>query len=449
MKKVTIIGAGISGLSCSYHLGHKNCTIFERNKFLGGHIYSHKKDGSTWDEGPHISFTKNSYVQNLFEQSVNGEFLECEANVSNYYKGNWIPHPAQTNLWAVPEPLRKKCLKDFLEINANRHKYKKNPENYSEWIDRAFGKTFAKNFTSIYTSKYWTCDPKELSTDWIGDRVLYPDIDSVLKGSTAKQEKSSHYITKFRYPKKGGYVQFLNKISSGANVNLDHDLEKIDFKNKIITFTNGKKHSFDKLISTIPLTELIKVADGVPDDVRAASETLKCSSTLLVNVTANHLPLKPFHWLYVYDKDKICTRINHIDLLSSNNTPVGKTGIQVEIYSSPYRPFELTQEEISKKVVEELKEMGLIKSAETAHTIFVPFANVIFDNKRKDAQKYIFNWLEQFGLEREEDDLEPMTDWEKKKSKKMGQLILAGRFAQWKYYWSDDCVLRGKFIAGI
>jgi len=31
----------------------------------------------------------------------------------------------------------------------------------------------------------------------------------------------------------------------------------------------------------------------------------------------------------------------------------------------------------------------------------------------------------------------------------MGQLILAGRFAQWKYYWSDDCVLRGKFIAGI
>ena len=128
---------------------------------------------------------------------------------------------------------------------------------------------------------------------------------------------------------------------------------------------------------------------------------------------------------------------------------MGKTGIQVEIYSSPYRPFELTQEEISKKVVEELKEMGLIKSAETAHTIFVPFANVIFDNKRKDAQKYIFNWLEQFGLEREEDDLEPMTDWEKKKSKKMGQLILAGRFAQWKYYWSDDCVLRGKFIAGI
>ena len=30
---------------------------------------------------------------------------------------------------------------------------------------------------------------------------------------------------------------------------------------------------------------------------------------------------------------------------------------------------------------------------------------------------------------------------------KVGDLILAGRFGQWKYYWTDDCVLRGKYIS--
>jgi len=31
----------------------------------------------------------------------------------------------------------------------------------------------------------------------------------------------------------------------------------------------------------------------------------------------------------------------------------------------------------------------------------------------------------------------------------LGDVILAGRFGQWKYYWSDDCVLRGKQIGEI
>jgi hypothetical protein len=25
--------------------------------------------------------------------------------------------------------------------------------------------------------------------------------------------------------------------------------------------------------------------------------------------------------------------------------------------------------------------------------------------------------------------------------------MLAGRYAQWKYYWTDDCVLRGADVA--
>jgi hypothetical protein len=46
---------------------------------------------------------------------------------------------------------------------------------------------------------------------------------------------------------------------------------------------------------------------------------------------------------------------------------------------------------------------------------------------------------------RETDDLDPATDWAKA-TQPTGALIMAGRFAQWKYFWTDDCVLRGRCL---
>ena len=43
MKKVLIVGAGISGMSISYYLRNKfKITILEKNDYLGGHAHTHK-----------------------------------------------------------------------------------------------------------------------------------------------------------------------------------------------------------------------------------------------------------------------------------------------------------------------------------------------------------------------------------------------------------------------
>ncbi len=170
---ITILGAGLAGLSCSFHLGHENCILFEANSYPGRHIYSHQHDGFTWDEGPHVSFTEHPYVRELFEESVQGEFLEYEVNVSNYYKGHWIPHPAQSNLWAIPEPIRSDCLDDFLK-SRNTAEVAKMPRNYAEWLEQAFGKTFAQTFPAVYTRKYWSCYAKQQEI-LVTDNCVSPD----------------------------------------------------------------------------------------------------------------------------------------------------------------------------------------------------------------------------------------------------------------------------------
>src|SRR5687768_5619295 len=112
--RFAILGAGMSGLSASFHLEHRDAVIFEARGHYGGHTHSELTDGFTWDDGPHISFTANDYVRNLFAKMVDGEYEEVRVNPSNYYGGHWITHPAPTNLYQVPEPLRTECLESFL-----------------------------------------------------------------------------------------------------------------------------------------------------------------------------------------------------------------------------------------------------------------------------------------------------------------------------------------------
>ena len=445
MNEISILGSGIAGLSCSFHAGHDKCIIFEKNPYSGGHLHSHKNNDFIWDEGPHVSFTKQPYVRDLFHESVKGKYIEFSSNLANWFQGNWIPHPAQSNLFAIPEPLRNSCLKDFLKARENLNS-EETPKNYEQWLQNAFGETFAKTFPEAYTKKYWTKAAKELAIDWIGNRIYYPKKEDFINGSKKQLKNQTNYISTVRYPIYGGFGSFMDKLKFGANIKFNYEMNKIDLKNKIIFFKNGKRHKYEKLVSTLPLPELIKMALNVPAGIKIAANTLSCSSLLLLNITANHNALKPFHWLYVYDKDKLSTRINHTDLLSPNNSPKDKTGIQVEIYFSKFRPLIHDISEITKKVIQELKDMGLIIKHETVHTQVIKYANVIFDHDRKSAQDQIFDWLEQFGLRREDDDLDPNTNWQKKSSVQTGNLILAGRYGQWKYYWSDDCVMRGKIL---
>ena len=445
--QVTILGAGLAGLSCSYHLGHDNCVVFEAENHTGGHIYSHLVQECTWDEGPHISFTKSDYVRKLFEESTAGKILEYEATIGNWLDGHWIPHPAQLNLYAAPKSLAKRCLDDFLRTRKNKDSNAL-PQNYGEWLDQAFGNTFATEFTSKYTRKYWTCEPQDLETDWIGQRVQYPDVDSVKDGFERPPTEKSHYISKVRYPQRGGFYAFSNLFKQGANVHLNKRVNKICLHGKTIYFCDGSTHKYETLINTIPLDEFIRMTAEASTHILNAADSLSCTSALLINITGESNNPLPYHWLYVYDEDFASTRITQNQLLSPNNMKEGQVGLQVEIYGSKYKPFPGSAEAIASKVIQEVARMGLVEKVEDYHIQRIRYANVIFDHHRKKALDTILDWLTEFGLKRSNQDLDPMTEWDNCEKYNITPLNLAGRFGEWKYHWSDDCVLRGKQISG-
>ena len=448
----TILGAGLSGISVADLLNKNNIsfTIFEGKSHGGGHIHSEKVNEFTWDEGPHVSFTKSEYVKKYFADNCNNEYLEFSAIPSNYFKGNWVPHPAQANMYAIPEPLRTDCIVDVEKIRTELGATF-TAQNYQQWINYAFGRTFAENFPEAYTSKYWTTKPENLTTDWIGKRVYFPEVSDMVESAKGPLQKQTHYLTQFRYPRTGGFYSFIKAVEKALPIRYNKKLQYISFNKKQLHFTDGEIISYDKLISTIPLPEMIRNSDA-PDDVKRHAATLKCSQVLIINVTVSHATPIQNHWIYVYDRELYSTRINFTELLSPSNGVPGKTGIQVEVYFSEYRPLKEPIEEIEKKVLKELVTMRLAQSEEAIeayHSKWINWANVIFDVNKIKAQNAVFNWLETKGMKREADDLLPMTDWDTKMNEEvqLGDIILAGRFAQWKYYWTDDCVLRGLKIS--
>jgi protoporphyrinogen oxidase len=426
METVTVLGAGISGLAVSYYLGHDNCVVYEADSHYGGHVYSEERDGCVWDDGPHVSYTKNEYIQQLFSDLVGGEFEEVQAEVVNYFKGHWIDHPAQSNLYQIPEPLRTQCLNSFLESRVENPIEQGAPADYEEWIRRAFGRVFADTFPAAYTRKYWTREPVDLGTDWVGKRVYYPKVDDVTAGAKGPLGRSTYWVNRWRYPSKGGFYTYTHKLAEGARFEFGKKLVSINFQKRGLRFEDGTKASFETLVSTLPLPLLIQCSEDAPGDVREAASMLKATRLLLVRVAAKHRSVRKEPWLYVYDEDKISTRVSIQENFSPHNAPSGMSALSVEVCGSDFKPLPADREAVVEQVKAELIEMGLLEGPQAVHGVSVrycPWGQVIYDHNRRAALERIKKFLEGFGV------------------------IRAGRYSQWGYMMTHDCVLRGKKIA--
>jgi len=426
MATVTVLGGGISGLAVSYFVGHGKCRIYEADSHYGGHVYSEEQGGCIWDDGPHVSYTKNEYIQELFSELIGGEFEEVQAEVVNYYRGHWIDHPAQSNLYQIPEPLRTQCLESFLESRVERTAEQKPPSNYEEWIYQAFGRVFADTFPAVYTRKYWTREPADLGTDWIGERVYYPKVEDVTAGAKAALGRSTYWVNRWRYPSKGGFFSYTHKMADSARIEYGKKLIAINFQQRSLGFEDGTRANYETLVSTLPLPLLIQCAEDAPADVREAAAMLKATRLLLVRVVANHPSVRKEPWLYVYDEDKIATRISIQENFSSHNAPAGKTALSVEVCGSDFKPLPTDRTALVEQAKAELIEMGLLEKPEAVDSVsirYCPWGQVIYDHQRRSALDRINKFLEGHGV------------------------IRAGRYAQWGYMMTHDCVLRGKKIA--
>jgi protoporphyrinogen oxidase len=428
--KIAVLGSGMAGCGAVHRLHAEGVPslMYDQHPYHGGHTASHtSKNGFTFDEGPHVSFTKIERLQKILAGNVNHEYETLKTYINNHWKGHWIKHPAQCNLHGLPTELVVNILRDFIHAQSNDYG---EIQNYEDWLKASFGKTFAETFPMEYTLKYWTTSADNMSTEWVGPRLYQPNLEEVLRGALAPalpDARDIHYVTHFRYPSHGGFVSYLDSFVKQTDLRLGHQLVSYDPKTQNLQFANGVVESCDQLISSIPLPELIPMIVGTPSDVLEATQKLACTSVVLINLGINRSDLIDANWTYFYDKDIIFPRISTPHLQSPNNVPQGAGSLQIEIYfSKKYRPLDCDPKNYIQPVIRDLQQCGILRRDDEIlfeDAMLIPYANVIFDLDRSDALSIVHGYLDEIGVN------------------------YCGRFGDWGYLWTDDAFISGENAA--
>ena len=427
MSQICVLGTGMAGFGAAYGLREAGRTpvLFDKRPHYGGHTASFVYEGRyTFDEGPHVSFTKDDRLQGIFAAAVDGKYEVLHTKVNNYWKGYWIKHPAQVNLHGLPAELVTRIIADYVQA-------KQQPPreicNYEDWLRGSFGNTFAETFPMEYTIKYHTTSAANLSTDWIGPRLYQAKLEEILRGALGPATTDVHYIEGFRYPSRGGFVSYLRRFMEQADLRLDHEVVAIDPRRREIRFANGNLVPYTGLISSIPLPDLIPTIAGTPRDVLEAAARLACSEVVIVNLVVDRPDLIDAHWTYFYDRDIFFTRISTPHLQSAQNVPPGCGSLQAECYySKKYRPLDRTPEECIEPVIRDLIRVGVLRETDRIlfrNTMHLRYANVIFDLERANALKTVHGYLDDLGI------------------------AYCGRYGDWLYIWTDESFLSGERAA--
>jgi len=414
---IVILGSGISGISAGYHLEKKGekVVIYEKDNDWGGLCGNFTIDGFRFDRFVHFTFAPDEYTKNLFEES--SPTYAHPSVSSNYYQGCWLKHPAQNNLAPLPTEEKVKIIKGFIN---RKEKPFASLENYEEWLRVQYGDYFAENFPFRYTRKYWGVEPKELETKWVGNRMHTPDLDEVLRGAFETQDKTFYYTSHMKYPKKGGFRSILNNCRKGLDIRFNKEVVKINTEEKNVTFKDGTNAEYSRLISSLPLPEIIKILDKVPQEVKTAAGNLMHTCGYMVSLGFKRPDVAKHLWFYIYDEDILSSRVYSPNLKSPDNVPDGCSSLQAEIFFSNKSKIP-TSDIVLKNTIEKLVKMGLFREEEIVvkDIRFEKYANVIFDKDIYKNRQIVLDYLKSIGIES------------------------IGRFGKWEYMWTHQAFADG------
>ena len=411
-EPIVVLGGGLAGLAASMAT---RAPLFESDARFGGVANSDAADGFSFDRGIHVLQTRNPRIIRLFEE-LGIAFNHHERLAYIHSHRTFTPYPFQVNTAGLPVGLRARCVWDYFTRDRKR-----DPANYEDWMYSSIGRGFADTFLIPYSEKFWTVHPREMTHEWTGNRVPQSDALKVLRGAFWAKRTAVGTNAEFRYPARGGYGAIAAALERRAGpLNPGHEAVAIDLDGHVVQFRNGRAVRYRRLLSTIPLPELLRICGDVPQGVREAVARLRTNSIRVVNLGIARPGVSPWHWVHFPEKDVSFFRISFPNNFAADMAPPGCSSISAEV---SYRTGEPPDDEVLvERVRADLVRVGLLRSDDRIvhrSTRDIRYAYCIYDFHRKAAVRTIRDWL----MAR---DVHP-----------------AGRYGRWSYFWSDESIMSG------
>lgn len=315
--KITIIGAGISGLTAAYYLhslGKENNThidieIFEKSSRAGGNISTKTGDGFIIEEGADSFITSKPWAVELCRK-LGIENKLIPTNDSNrktyiYFDGSLNELPEGFFLMAPSNIEAFKKSKFFSEAGKERilqeqylpPRKEEGDESLESFVLRRFGAELLEKVAQPLIGGIYTGDPSRLSMKSILPEftAMEQQYGSVIKGISEKYGPSNISKTESgaRY---GMFVSFRNGLSELISAILESIPGlKINYKTKIeeisksgegwqLVTDSGAESFTDALILAGPSYVSSKLLSNADSKLSAQLNKIKYESSVVINL---------------------------------------------------------------------------------------------------------------------------------------------------------------------
>ncbi len=425
MNRIIILGAGPAGLGAALRLqelGHTDWELWEQEEVPGGLARSIvDAEGFTWDLGGHVQFSHYATFDRLMDELLGPDgWLEHERESWVRIRETWVPYPFQYNIHRLPAEDRLRCLQGLIRAAAAANGER--PANFEELIGRTFGAGIAELFMLPYNFKVWAYPPRELGTEWIGERVAIPNLDRITESVVMGRDNLSWGPNNtFRFPRHGGTGAVWRAAAArlpAERLHLGRKVTAIDAKARRLTDAEGRTGEYDALISTMPLDRLVAMAKL--EELAGAAGKLRHSAVHVVGVGLKGQPapeLAPKCWMYFPEPNCPFYRVTLFSNYSPNNVPdiTKYWSLMAEISESPAKPVDGTR--VEEETIAGLLATGLIGDrSEVNHTFRLRLEHGYPTPAlgRDEALRTLLPALEELGI------------WSR------------GRFGAWKYEVSNQ-----------
>lgn len=387
--KTLILGGGLCGVTLARILSQKgeDVTVLEQEPVPGGLCRSQQTNGFTFDiGGSHIIFSRDTEVLRFIHDVLGANRAERVRNTKIFYKGRYVKYPFENALSELSKEDCYICLHEFIKaIIASEKGEIPPPRNFEEWILQTFGKGIADAYLIPYNTKIWNYPPHLMSAHWMEGRVPRPPVEDIIKSAVGIETEGYTHQAVFSYPITGGIEALIHAIAAPVRDRIltGFQVAQITEKTGGYEVSDGVRTiTADRIISTIPLQNLISCLNSIPDDVKQAVAALKYNSVMAIGIGIKG-EMPPYSWTYIPDANvSLANRISFPSNFSKATAPDGCSSVLAEItYNEGDETSRMTNDEVTSHIISSLSSLGLFTPEQVVSTQITrnKYAYVVYD----------------------------------------------------------------------
>ncbi|HTU91541.1 MAG TPA: FAD-dependent oxidoreductase [Gemmataceae bacterium] len=321
--RVAVIGAGAAGMTAAYQLskGGAEVDVYEASDEVGGLARTIERWSQKVDLGPHRFFSNDPRVNRLWLEVVGRDYRMIDRLTRIYYRRRFFDYPlrASNALWNMGLYAAARCLGSYFKEKIRPSYRPEDNETFESWVVSRFGRRLFQMFFQSYSEKLWGIPCDKLDADFAAQRIKKFSLGEAVKNALGLGKgRHKTLVDQFAYPLGGTgvvYERMADQVrKNGGRIHLNCPVRRVlhnDCRVHGLEFTEGTWEPFDHVISTMPLTLMVKGMDGLPPHIESAIDQLRFRNTLLVYLHVDGADLFPDQWLYIHAPDLLMGRVTN------------------------------------------------------------------------------------------------------------------------------------------